>query len=98
MATGEAIERTWEALRRDLERRALELRETVRSYPQPIARCDAQLPGIIAERDAAVRALRAAEELEAARGVLDPQEWKARVLEFAASLGADGGDPPVSAA
>ena len=33
-----------------LTRRLRELNEEIRSYPQPIARCDAQLGGLVEER------------------------------------------------
>ena len=34
----------------ELKRRIDELSEEIRNYPRPIARCDAQLPGLIEER------------------------------------------------
>ena len=60
-----ALQRDWSALRARLEERRRELHEAVRAYPSPIARCDDQLPKLIAQRDAAQRACRLAEELEA---------------------------------
>jgi hypothetical protein len=46
----------------DLERRIAALSEEIRQYPRPIARCDEQLAGLIAERDALIARLKALEE------------------------------------
>jgi hypothetical protein len=48
--------------RERLERRLAEINAEIRAYPQPIARCDAQLGGLVEERER-VRA-----ELEALEG------------------------------
>jgi hypothetical protein len=45
------------ATRQDLAERLARLNEEIKSYPQPIARCDAQLAGLLEERDAVRRAL-----------------------------------------
>ena len=49
-------------IRRELEARLAQLNEEIRGYPQPIARCDAQLAGLIEQRSEVVRALGAVEE------------------------------------
>ena len=46
----------------DLERRIAALSDEIRHYPTPIARCDAQLAGLIAERDALIARLKALQE------------------------------------
>jgi hypothetical protein len=58
------LEEDWSALRARLEERRRELHEAVRAYPSPIARCDDQLPKLIAQRDAALQACRLVAELE----------------------------------
>jgi len=68
--TERTLERDWARLKARLEERRRELHEAVRSYPSPIARCDDQLPKLIAQRDAAVRACRLADELFEAIEVL----------------------------
>jgi hypothetical protein len=50
------------AMRGELERRSRELNEAVRAYPSPIARCDDQLAKLLAQRDAAARNLKRADE------------------------------------
>jgi hypothetical protein len=42
---------------RELEARLRQLNEEIRSYPQPIARCDAQLAGLIEQRSEVTRVL-----------------------------------------
>ena len=37
--------------RAELARHLARLNEEIKSYPQPIARCDAQLAGLLEERD-----------------------------------------------
>jgi hypothetical protein len=64
------LEEDWSALRARLEERRRELHEAVRAYPSPIARCDDQLPKLIAQRDAAQQACRLAEDLGACIEVL----------------------------
>ena len=54
-----------ETIRRQLQARLRQIGEEVREYPQPIARCDAQLGGLIEERAEITAALAA---LEAQRG------------------------------
>ncbi len=58
------FEADWRSLKAKLDERRRELHEAVRAYPSPIARCDDQLPKLIAQRDAALRACRLAEELD----------------------------------
>ena len=45
--------------RSELEARLARVNEEIKSYPQPIARCDAQLAGLLEERDGLRRALEA---------------------------------------
>jgi hypothetical protein len=80
------IEDAWSALRDCLAARSRELQDEVRSYPTPIARCDEQLPQVIAERDAAVGRLRRASDLESARGTVARDEWLGRLRDFATGL------------
>jgi prefoldin subunit 5 len=56
--------------RERLERRLAEINAEIRAYPQPIARCDAQLGGLVDER-AHVRA-----ELEALEGARQAKSMK----------------------
>ena len=49
MNTNATLE-TPDQARARLARRLRELNEEIRSYPQPIARCDAQLGGLVEER------------------------------------------------
>ena len=42
---------------RELRERLDRVNEEIRGYPQPIARCDAQLAGLLEERDRLRRAL-----------------------------------------
>ena len=46
-----------QVIRRELELRLRQLNEEIRGYPQPIARCDAQLAGLIEERSEVSRVL-----------------------------------------
>ena len=78
----EKIDKAWRALRARLEARATELAEEVRSYPGPIARCDDQLPALLAERSRALELVRLAEALERERATLAEDDW----IERAASL------------
>ncbi len=77
------ILRTWRALRGRLEARARELADEVRAYPGPIARCDDQLPALIAERSRALELARLAEALERERETLSQAEWIDRLSSFA---------------
>jgi len=45
--------------RSEIEARLARLNEEIKSYPQPIARCDAQLAGLLEEREGLRRALEA---------------------------------------
>ena len=45
--------------RSEIEARLARLNEEIKSYPQPIARCDAQLAGLLEERDGLRKALEA---------------------------------------
>lgn len=49
--------RDLEVIRRELELRLAQLNAEIRGYPQPIARCDAQLAGLIEERGEISRVL-----------------------------------------
>ncbi|HEX3097464.1 MAG TPA: hypothetical protein VHQ02_07075 [Usitatibacter sp.] len=55
----------WRSLHARLEDHARALADEVRAYPTPIARCDDQLPGLIARRTQAFAALREVEALGA---------------------------------
>lgn len=68
----------WRALAARLEERARALADEVRAYPTPIARCDDQLPGLIARREEAYAALREARALEGERDALGHAEWRER--------------------
>ena len=57
-------------IRRQLDVRLKQLNEEIRAYPQPIARCDLQLAGLIQERAELVDALDAV--ASAARSVTAP--------------------------
>jgi hypothetical protein len=72
------------SLRTRLEHHAHALAEEVRAYPSPIARCDDQLPGLIARRTDAYAALREVEALDRARESLDEAEWRARATALLA--------------
>lgn len=78
----ERIDETWTALRGALAAYARALDDEVRSYPTPIARCDEQLTKAIADRDAAYRQLRRAEDLDRERDTLGQRQWRARLREF----------------
>ncbi|HEX3061368.1 MAG TPA: hypothetical protein VHP55_01810 [Usitatibacter sp.] len=43
----------------EIEARLARLNDEIKSYPQPIARCDAQLAGLLEEREGLRRALEA---------------------------------------
>lgn len=45
--------------RSEIEARLARLNEEIKAYPQPIARCDAQLAGLLEEREGLRRALQA---------------------------------------
>lgn len=45
--------------RSEIEARLARLNDEIKAYPQPIARCDAQLAGLLEERDGLRRALEA---------------------------------------
>ena len=68
----------WRSLRERMEDRARALADEVRAYPTPIARCDDQLPGLIARRTEAFAALREVEALEREREALGEAQWHAR--------------------
>jgi hypothetical protein len=53
---------TLQVARDELRVRLMDLNAEIRAYPQPIARCDAQLGGLVEER---ARVKSALEELEA---------------------------------
>lgn len=76
----------WRSLRTRLEDRARELADEVRAYPTPIARCDDQLPGLIARRAEAYAALREAEALERERESLGEAKWRERAAALIESL------------
>lgn len=78
------IDDAWTVLRSCLEVRSRELSDDVRTYPTPIARCDEQKA--IEERDAAIRQLRMASELETGRSTFARDEWVARLRAFAESI------------
>lgn len=80
------IDDAWTVLRSRLEVRSRELSDDVRTYPTPIARCDEQLTKAIEERDAAIRQLRIASELETGRSTFARDEWVARLRAFAESI------------
>jgi hypothetical protein len=79
------LDQAWTALRRHLDARAADLCAAVRGYPGPIARCDDQLPQLIAERDVAVKlaARAAAVDDPSARDEFSREE---RIACFAATL------------
>ena len=83
-----SIREAWQALMAELDARKRELAQAVRDYPTPIARCDDQLPGAIALRDAAAQRVRCATGLEAAREALPPAQWSERVRDFTLALAA----------
>ena len=78
----ETIDDAWRALRTRLEARAAELAEEVRHYPGPIARCDDQLPALLAERSRAAELARLAARLEDERAMLTEAQWIERVREL----------------
>lgn len=45
--------------RSEIEARLARLNDEIKAYPQPIARCDAQLAGLLEEREGLRRALEA---------------------------------------
>jgi hypothetical protein len=53
-------------LQRELKTRIAELNKEISSYPTPIARCDAQLGGLLEERARLVRLAEALRDFEAA--------------------------------
>lgn len=71
---------SWRALRSRLEDRARALADEVRGYPTPIARCDDQLPGLLARRAEAYAALREADQLEREKASLGDAEWRERAM------------------
>jgi hypothetical protein len=71
-------------LRARFEDHARALAEEVSAYPGPIARCDDQLPGLIARRTEAYAALRAVEALDRERASLGEAEWRARATALLA--------------
>jgi hypothetical protein len=77
-----AVAHAWEALRAHLALRSRRLNDEVSGYPTPIARCDEQLPKLLAERAQAVRELRRANEAAAAA------DGVARVRAYAQFLAA----------
>src|SRR5262245_3647434 len=83
---GPDVDEAWAELRNCLEARSRELHDEVHSYPTPIARCDEQLPHLIAQRDAAFRLLREAGALDVARPRLAPDAWLSRLRVFAAGV------------
>ena len=78
------VPEAWRSLRSRLEGEARALAEEVRAYPGPIARCDDQLPALIARRTDAYAALREAEALDREREALGDAEWRARVTALLA--------------
>lgn len=79
----ETIDDAWRALRARLEARAAELADEVRHYPGPIARCDEQLPALLAERSRAAEIARIAQDLERERGAIGERAWLDRVSQLA---------------
>ncbi len=70
----------WSALSRWLDERGLALREEVRDYPTPIARCDVQLTKLLEHRGAVNAALGRMRALEAAGGDFPTREGVAALL------------------
>lgn len=70
----------WAALSRWLDERGLVLREEVRDYPTPIARCDVQLTKLLEHRGAVISALGRMRALEAAGGDFPTREAVAELL------------------
>jgi hypothetical protein len=72
----------WAALSRWLDERGIALREEVRDYPTPIARCDVQLTKLLEHRSAVIAARGRMRDLEAAGGDFPSREavaaWLAR--------------------
>ena len=66
-ATGPAGS-AWSALAQWLDRRGRELREEVRDYPTPIARCDVQLTKLLEHRGGVLAAASAMQAFEARAG------------------------------
>lgn len=79
----------WQALCAHLARRRAELDAEVRAYPRPISRCDAQLPGLLDDRQRAVRALAAAMEVKIEVG---DAMARAAVTRFLCDPPVDGDD------
>ena len=80
------VPEAWRSLRSRLEGEARALAEEGRAYPSPIARCDDQLPGLIARRTEAYAALREVEALDREREALGEAEWQARAAALLARL------------
>jgi hypothetical protein len=76
----------WRSLRARIEDRARALADEGRAYPTPIARCDEQLPGLIARRTEAFAALREIEALERERESLSEARWRERATALMESL------------
>jgi hypothetical protein len=55
----------------ELQRRIQELSDEIRNYPQPIARCDAQLPGLLEQRARLMAELKSATQ----RGCTPAATW-----------------------
>ena len=82
----------WTQVKARLSANLAELREEVRAYPTPIARCDDQLPKLLDRRAAAQRRVRLAED-QVVDG-FDDARLAALIEEF---TGGDDDDPELAA-
>ena len=81
MNENDTIASTWATLRAHLEAKTRALNAEVHSYPQPIARCDDQLPKLLEQRGRAVEQLKLVDAVGPmpASNVAD---WEREVVAF----------------
>ena len=84
MVEHNAIAESWATLKTHLAAKSRELNAEVHSYPQPIARCDDQLPKLLEQRSRAVLQLQLANALGDTPERGADAEWRRKVGEFLA--------------
>src|SRR5262245_6790107 len=92
-----ALADAWSALGRDLEAKGRALNDEVAHYPTPIARCDDQLPELLARRSRVFHELRRMSDTGAVKPGVEARDWLRSVDEFLAASEGPVRDPAEAA-
>jgi hypothetical protein len=86
---GEQAAAIWAELKRHLSERSRALKDEVRNYPTPIARCDEQLTKLLEQRDRAVATIELIRDLDAATANANREAWLSALGAFLAQSAPD---------